>query len=91
MDSEDRFYATLFMGFGIALIWAAKDLAARSQIFYFLLAIFFAGGISRIISALMVEPPNLLFQLLGAVELILPPIFYLWHRRVTLPPPQNYQ
>jgi hypothetical protein len=26
MDSEDRFYATLFLGFGAAVMWCSRDL-----------------------------------------------------------------
>jgi hypothetical protein len=26
MDSEDRFYATLFLGFGLAVVWTSRDL-----------------------------------------------------------------
>jgi hypothetical protein len=33
MDSEDRFYAALFLGFGAALIWCSRDLAAREGVF----------------------------------------------------------
>lgn len=82
LDSEDRFYATLFLGFGIALVWCAQDLANRRGAFHFLLAVFFFGGVARIISALAVGPPILLFQLLGAVELILPIILFFWLRTV---------
>mgnify|MGYP000238373438 CR=1 FL=1 len=82
MDSEDRFYATLFLGFGAALIWASNDLIARRNVFRFLLLIFFLGGIARIISAVMVGLPNGLFQFLGAVELILPIALYVWLRAI---------
>lgn len=44
MDSEDRFYATLFLGFGIALIWTTRDLERRANLARALAAIFFAGG-----------------------------------------------
>lgn len=82
MDSEDRFYATLFLGFGAALIWASRDLAARRGAFFALLAIFFLGGIARIISALAVGLPHPLFQWLAGVELTLPPLLWAWHRAV---------
>jgi hypothetical protein len=74
MDSEDRFYATLFLGFGAALIWCARDLARRSGPAYALLAVFFAGGIARIISVPAVGWPDTLFIFLGGLELALPPI-----------------
>ncbi len=81
MDSEDRFYATLFLGFGAALVWCSRDLAARGGVFKALLLVFFLGGIARCVSALQVGMPNGFFQMLWALELILPPVFWLWWRR----------
>ena len=71
MDSEDRFYATLFLGFGLALVWCARDLEPRRDVFFALLAIFFVGGIARIISWIQVGPPIALFIFLGALGGIL--------------------
>ncbi len=78
MDSEDRFYATLFVGFGLALIWCARDLDGRAGVFKALLAVFFAGGLARIVSLIAVGPPGALFLFLGSLELILPPLFWWW-------------
>ena len=78
MDSEDRFYATLFLGFGCAIIWCARDLDAREKPLGALLAIFFAGGIARAISLLIVGRPSDLFLFLGALELLMPPLFWWW-------------
>ena len=89
MDSEDRFYATLFLGFGAALMWASKDLIERRSVFHFLLAIFFLGGVSRTVSALQVGLPNPFFQVMWAAELVLPLILYGWLRAVTAAKPSN--
>jgi len=72
MDNEDRFYATLFVGFGLAMIWASRDLDARRTLYLALMAVFFAGGVSRVISVLAVGWPHPLFVGLGAIELVLP-------------------
>lgn len=80
MDSEDRFYATLFLGFGAALIWCSRGLRAREGVFGALLLTFLLGGIARIVSVLAVGWPNPLFIFLGSLELILPPLFWWWHR-----------
>lgn len=81
LDSEDRFYATLFVGFGLALIWCSRQLALRAREFGFLLAIFFAGGLARIVSLLMAGPPHPLFLFLGALELLMPPLLWFGFRR----------
>ena len=78
MDSEDRFYATLFLGFAFAVIWSARELDTRESILKALLVVFFAGGIARLISLALVGPPSGLFLFLGALELLLPPIFWYW-------------
>lgn len=81
MDSEDRFFGALFLGFGAGLVWCSKNLVDRSPIFGALLLTFFLGGISRVISALLVGLPNPLFVTLTFVELILPPVLWVWHRQ----------
>lgn len=80
MDSEDRFYATLFLGFGAAMIWCARDLPARRGVFDALWLTFFLGGVARLISAAMVGLPAPLFLFLGGLELVLPPLFWWMHR-----------
>ncbi|WP_336986043.1 DUF4345 domain-containing protein [Altererythrobacter aquiaggeris] len=82
MDSQDRFYASLFLGFGAALIWCARNLRRRRTIYFALLAVFFVGGLARGVSALQAGLPDPLFQVLWALELVLPPVFWLWHRAV---------
>lgn len=80
LDSEDRFYASLFLGFGAALVWCSRHLADRAGVFFALQATFFVGGLARIVSWIAVGPPIALFIILGALELILPPLLWLWHR-----------
>jgi hypothetical protein len=82
MDSEDRFYATLFLGFGGTLIWCARDLKARAQTLRALMLVFLLGGVARIISAVAVGPPAPLFIFLGGLELVLPPVILLGLRGV---------
>ena len=82
MDSEDRFYATVFLGFGAGLVWCSAKLAERRNFFGALLAIFFAGGLARIVSWASVGQPNTLFVFLGALELLLPPILWFWSVRL---------
>ena len=82
MDSEDRFYAAMFLGFGAALLWCARSIEQRSQFIRFLLAVFFVGGCARVISILAVGPPNQLFQALMVLELLLPPIVWFLLYRV---------
>jgi hypothetical protein len=77
MDSEDRFYAVIFLGFGLALLWSAASIDHRSKFIRFLVTLFFLGGCARVISILLVGPPNLFFQAMTALELLLPPLIWL--------------
>jgi hypothetical protein len=88
MDSEDRFYATLFLGYGLALIWCARAPEARAGTIRSLILLFFAGGVARVVSIKFAGPPNLFFEAMTALELLLPPailflLYRLEHRRST--------
>jgi hypothetical protein len=50
MDSEDRFYATLFAAYGAALLWCVKGVERKSRAVHFLAITFFAGGLARLVS-----------------------------------------
>src|SRR5262245_46054676 len=78
MDSEDRFYATLFLGFGLAAVWTSRDLRSRNRLFVTLMAVFFVGGLARIVSFIVAGPPNVFFQVMTILELVIPPASWLW-------------
>ena len=85
IDSEDRFYATLFLGFGLTLLWCVGSIERRSKVIRFLLALFFLGGCARVISMMLAGLPNLFFQTMTALELLLPPLIWLLLNRVERP------
>jgi hypothetical protein len=76
MDSEDRFYAALFLGFGAVMIWCARDLPAREGVARVLWLVLFLGGVSRLVSIAEAGPPGRFFLAMLALELVLPPL--LW-------------
>lgn len=77
MDNEMRFYAAPWGAYGVVLIWTARDLAARLNLVPWLAAVFFTGGVGRVISLLSVGPPDPFFSLLMVVELATPPVLVL--------------
>jgi hypothetical protein len=78
MDSEDRFYATLFLAFGLAAVWTSRDLRSRNRLFIMLMAVFFVGGLARIVSFIVAGPPNAFFEVMIILELVIPPASCLW-------------
>ena len=72
MDSEDRFYATLFAAYGVALLWCIRDLERKSMAVYFLAATFFVGGLARLVSVAAVGPPSTFFIAMTVLELVIP-------------------
>jgi len=72
MDSEDRFYATLFAAYGVALLWCIKDIEQKSTVVYFLATTFFVGGLARLVSIAAVGLPNTFFITMTVLELLIP-------------------
>ena len=74
MDSEDRFYATLFLAYGAALLWCARHLRQRLRESRLLMLVFLLGGLARIMSIVAVGPPNDFFLAMAICELAIPPL-----------------
>ena len=83
MDSEDRFYATLFAAYGAALLWCIEDVERRSRRVYFLAATFFVGGLARVVSMLAVGPPNTFFIAMTILELVIPAFMAFMQSRIS--------
>ena len=81
MDSEDRFYAILFLAFGATLLWCVKNVERKALVVYFLMLTFLVGGFARLISIAAVGLPNNFFIVMTVLELLLPLIYaYLQYR-----------
>ncbi len=83
MDSEDRFYATLFLAYGAALLWCIRDVEHKAKVVYFLMLTFFVGGLARIVSMFAVGLPNAFFIAMTTLELVLPVVFAYLQFRVS--------
>jgi len=77
MDSELRFYAALWGAYGIVLVMTARRLDLHLARVPWLAAVFFAGGVGRLVSQVEVGAPHPFFTLLMAIELATPPILIL--------------
>ncbi len=77
VDSRERFYGAVFLGYGMAWIWAARRTPVPAKVVQWLAGIFLLGGIGRVLSMIVHGRPQWLQVVLTAIELGLPPL-YLW-------------
>jgi hypothetical protein len=83
MDSEDRFYATMFAAYGVALLWCIKDIERKSMVVYFLALTFFVGGLARLVSIAASGLPNTFFIAMMVLELVIPFFIAFMQSRVS--------
>ncbi len=82
LDSEYRFAHVIWIGAGVVLWWSLRRPAERALTTRVVLVIAAAGGIGRIISAVLYGLPHPVFIAAGVVELVVVPLVVLWHGRV---------
>lgn len=82
IDSELRFYAALFIGFGGGFIWAAADLAGRAALARVLSGLFLAGGLARLLAIWQTGVPHAFYVLLIVVEIAVPVVNWVLLERI---------
>jgi hypothetical protein len=83
IDSDMRFYALLFAAYGLTFVWCAVDIADRGRVANVLGAIFFAGGLARLLAWAATGQPNWFYVVMIPVELIVPLVNWALIRRVS--------
>jgi hypothetical protein len=83
IDSDMRFYALLFAVYGLAFVWCAVDIEERGRVANVLGAIFFAGGLARLLAWAATGQPNWFYVVMIPVELIIPLVNWALIRQVT--------
>ena len=81
LNSQNRFYGTSYMLYGVLLWVCTRDMDRYALIFRILLLMTFIAGLTRIISLILHGWPSPTIIALGASELLLPPVIALWQRR----------
>ena len=81
-DSELRFYATFFLAYGLGVLWLALRFPRHHQTIPAMLALFLAAGLARGLSWLTVGAPHTLFQILLWIELVMPPLLWLFYKQI---------
>ncbi|SER68764.1 protein of unknown function [Lentzea xinjiangensis] len=76
VDSRERFYNAIFLGYGLAWIWAARQRPVPATAVRWLAGVFALSAAGRVLSLAVHGQPHW-FQLpLIALEVVLPPVFF---------------
>jgi hypothetical protein len=78
LDSQNRFYGAIFVGYGAACWWAAKDVTRHYQLIRILLAAMALGAIGRGLAFLAYGSPSPAVLMLWASECLIPPVMWVW-------------
>jgi Domain of unknown function (DUF4345) len=81
LNSQNRFYGTSYMLYGILLWVCTRDMDRYALIFRILLLMTFAAGFTRIVSLLLHGWPSPMIIALAVSELVLPPFVLWWQKR----------
>jgi hypothetical protein len=72
IDSELRFYSTLWLSYGLLLVWVTRALVKHIRLVPILAGVFFLGGVGRILSLVLIGAPHPVFIVLMAIEIVFP-------------------
>lgn len=76
VDSRERYYGAIFLGYGLAWVWAARQHPVPATLVRWLAGIFLLGAVGRLLSLLLVGPPQAFQVVLTVIEVVLPPVFF---------------
>jgi hypothetical protein len=88
VESEFRFFASLWIAFGAVALWVAPRVERETTVVRVLAVILFSAGVARAIAWIAAGTPHWSFLLLLGLELLLPPlILYLQAQLLRAPRP----
>ncbi|MFC9999421.1 DUF4345 domain-containing protein [Nocardia sp. NPDC127526] len=74
-DSQSRFFGAIFLGYGLAWVWAVRRNPIDTTAIRWLAGIFALGALGRFISIAVHGWPHWFQLVLTAIEVVLPPIW----------------
>lgn len=74
-DSQERFFAGMFIAYGAAWIWAGLQTPIRATAVRFLAAALLVGGIGRVVSLVAMGSPHPFWVAMLLVEIVVPAFF----------------
>jgi uncharacterized protein DUF4345 len=75
-EGEHRFFAALFLCYGLAFLWCVRDIETKRRPLNALAAAFLLGGLARLASIAISGPPNAFYSAMLVVELATPLVVF---------------
>ena len=72
----------MFLAYGVALLWCARDVQRKRVYVNLLATVFFVGGIGRLLAVVLVGAPHPFYVAMLVLELVLPVLMVLAAARV---------
>ncbi|MGH3715487.1 MAG: DUF4345 domain-containing protein [Micromonosporaceae bacterium] len=82
VDSQYRFFASFWLGAGLVALWVVPRIEPAAGPLRLVMGLMFLGGLSRLVSWVMVGVPQPMIITLLALELVVPPIVVFWQSRL---------
>lgn len=82
LNSQLRFFAAIWLGYGAGLIIVAMDVEKHVVLFRLLAIFLFLSGIGRLASIVQFGMPAPPLVVATGIELVFIPILYIWHTRL---------
>ena len=82
LDSNLRYFSGLWLGLGIVIFWIIPSIEKNKSVFIMISLMIFLGAIGRIISALNLGQPSVLFLVFTIMELLFP-LLIIWQNKLS--------
>jgi len=82
LDSNLRFFAGVWLGLGIALLWVVPSIERRGTLFRLVWRAVFLGGVGRLLSMASFGAPPAPFIGFTILEIVGAPAFVYWQHRL---------
>ena len=83
LDSNLRFFAGVWLGMGIAMLWLIPRIESQTALFRAIWIAIFVGGIGRLLSMVLIGLPPVPFIGFTILEIVGAPIFIAWQSRIS--------
>ena len=75
-EGEHRFFAALFLCYGVAFLWCTREIENKRRPLNLLAATFLLGGLARLASIAISGAPNAFYSAMLVIELAVPLLLF---------------